>query len=83
MEEEAEREGVDPFEYEFTRRKVRTWLRISNDQAKRTLKTLVDFEYLWVASRGKAGTHRYRLGEADAAEAVFEKMTSPEKLHEI
>jgi hypothetical protein len=77
---QAGKDGISPAEYEFTRRQVRTWLKISQDQVKRALRTLVDLEYLTVRSRGRGGRHNYRLGETEAEHAVIAGITPPEEL---
>ncbi len=73
-------EGIDPQRYEFTRRMVRGWLRISDDQAKRALRTLVDLEYLYSTARGRGGKLMYRLGDVETEQEIVGKLTRPEKI---
>jgi len=77
---QAEAEGVNSMEYEFTRRQVRGWLRLSQDQIKRALRTLVDLEYVKALSGSRGSRYVYRLGEADEERSVIERITSPEEL---
>ncbi len=77
---QADKEGVPAMEYEFTRRQVRGWLHLSQDQVKRSLRTLVDLEYVRVVSGRNGSRYVYRLGESDEERSVIEGITSPEEL---
>jgi hypothetical protein len=77
---QAEAEGVPAMEYEFTRRQVRGWMKLSQDQVKRALRTLVDLEYITVRSQGRGGRHNYRLGEIEAEHAIIDRLTTPAEI---
>jgi len=77
---QADKEGVPAMEYEFTRRQVRGWMKLSQDQVKRALRTLVDLEYVRALTGSRGSRYVYRLGESDEERSVIEGITAPEDL---
>ena len=77
---QAAEDGIQPMEYTFTRRQIRNWLKISQDQVKRALRTLVDLEYIKTVSGSNGSRYKYQLGDADQERSVIESVTSPEDL---
>ena len=76
----AEAEGVSMGKYEFSRRQIRSWLKLSQDQVKRSLRTLVDLEYMKVVSGRNGSRYMYRLTDLTEERAVVESVTAPGEL---
>lgn len=63
--EKSNEHGVDPREYQFTRRDIREYANWPDHQVKRYIKQLIDLEYLYVVKGNKGQAYIYELRYGD------------------
>jgi hypothetical protein len=85
VKEEAKREALKPTEVTLTQREIRENTGFSQSWIKQNLKTLVDFEYIYIVHGGKERTKGfYRIRQdAPISKLNFTMIPTPEEMKEI
>ena len=78
--ENCQKHGIKLKDYWFKRRDLREYSKVPDHQIKRTIKLLVDLDYLDIRRAGYGGTHFYHLTNHVVDPQIMKGVTTPEQL---